>query len=237
MKQKFIAVFVALAFVSFGWAAPKHTVAAPAPAEEEEVAEDEDATAVEDTEEEEVEEDTEDADEEEVVAPAPKKVKNAKKKAAEDPAYFLGFGTDLLGENFGYWRATLNVTADVSLYILLNYAISSTTTETAGVPNDDHYITSYGVGAGVSYGFATPILPTYAGLALVYNGSTDNDYMGLDFQIFGGIKASPVKGFEIAAQPGFDIKYASYTPNDGLTNISATTFSLATRVYLTWFIF
>ena len=236
MKQKFIAVFVALAFVGFGWAAPKHTVAAPAPAEEEEVAEDEDATAVEDTEEE-VEEDTEDADEEEVVAPAPKKVKNAKKKAAEDPAYFLGFGTDLLGENFGYWRATLNVTADVSIYILLNYTTSSTTTEIAGVSNTTD-ASSYGVGAGVSYGFATPILPTYAGLALVYNGhSTDDDYIGLDFQIFGGIKASPVKGFEIAAQPGFDIKYASYTPDAGVTTISNTTFSLATRVYLTWFIF
>ncbi len=235
MKQKFIAVFVALAFVGFGWAAPKHKVVVSAPAEEEEVAEDEDATAVEDTQEEEVE-DTENADEEEVVAPAPKKVKKVKKKAAEDPAYFLGFGTDLLGENFGYWRATLNVTADVSLYILLNYAISSTTSETAGVstPTD---VTSYGVGAGVSYGFATPILPTYAGLALVYNGSTDNDYMELDFQIFGGIKASPVKGFEIAAQPGFDIKYVSYTQNDGLTKNSATTFGLATRVYLTWFIF
>jgi len=131
------------------------------------------------------------------------------------------------------------VTSDVSIYILLNYATSSTTTEIAGVSATTD-ATSYGIGAGVSYGFATPILPTYAGLALVYNGhsnNTEDDYIGLNFQIFRGIKASPVKGFEIAAQPGFDIKYVSYTPDAGVTTISNTTFSLATRVYLTWFIF
>jgi hypothetical protein len=201
MKQKFIAIFVALAFISFGWAAPKHsTTKTVAPSEEEEAVEEEavEEEAEEDNDSTEIEE--EDSEEEEaVVAPAPKAVKKAKKTA---PApYFLGFGTDLLGDNFGYWRATLNINADISLYILLNYATSTTTTKTAGVSVSADY-SFYGIGAGGSYGFATPILPSYAGLALIYHGnSADNDYMGIDFQLFAGIKASPVKGFEIAAQP------------------------------------
>lgn len=96
MKQKFIAVFVAFAFVGFGWAAPKHTTAVSTPAEEEEVVEEDESTAVE---EEEVEEE-EEAEEEEVVAPAPKKVKKAKKASTSATSdsrfgFRLGFNDEL----------------------------------------------------------------------------------------------------------------------------------------------
>lgn len=234
MKKCFLAVITALSLAGFSYAQDDEY-------EEEEVVYEEEAPAPKASAPKKqevvyVEEDEEDE------APAKPAKKASKPRPAGMP--FVGVGVDVGG--------LLNQNANINVTFKLNEAMELTailgmwhrgeTTVTAGGVDQkqkDNY-TELSIGVGFDYYLnAGSLLPFSIGGELIYNApqteNADDDAMNLQINVLVGAHAELVKNLYLNGKVGLAMDYISYdTP---ATESSRLDLGLATKVYLTWFIF
>lgn len=245
MKKMFLAAITALALCSYSYAQD----------DEDEYEEDDAPARVEQT----------PAIDEDEEAPAPKPAKVEKKqKKSSDGSAFLGIGMGLTS-NFGdkglkeidvkiKLNESMMVTAILGLY---HFGETSTETKAPGSTitvdaGDNH--TAIALGAGFDYFLPTPLLPTSAGIDLIYasNGETEvvdeatkttttassGDFM---IDLVFGIHAEIVPNMILSGKVGLGIDYvfSSNEVSNQLgsveTNVSRLDFGLKAGVYATWF--
>jgi hypothetical protein len=245
MKKMFLAAITALALCSYSYAQDDYEDEY----EEDAPAREEAAPAVE--------------EEDEAPAPAPA-AKPAKKAKKSDGSAFLGIGMGLTS-NFAdkglkeidvkiKLNESMMVTAILGLY---HFGETSTETKAAGQTTtvdagDNH--TAIALGAGFDYFLPTPILPTSAGIDLIYasNGETEvvdeatkttstessGDFM---IDLVFGIHAEIVPNMILSGKVGLGIDYifrsneVSNQLGSVETSVSRLDFGLKAGVYATWF--
>lgn len=244
MKKMFLAAITALALCSYSYAQDDEDEY-----EEDAPAREEAAPAVE--------------EEDEAPAPAPA-AKPAKKAKKSDGSAFLGIGMGLTS-NFAdkglkeidvkiKLNESMMVTAILGLY---HFGETSTETKAPGSTvtvdaGDNH--TAIALGAGFDYFLPTPILPTSAGIDLIYasNGETEvvdeatkttttassGDFM---IDLVFGIHAEIVPNMILSGKVGLGIDYV-FSSNEVSsqaasieTSVSRLDFGLKAGVYATWF--
>ena len=244
MKKMFLAAITALALCSYSYAQDDY---------EDEY--EEDAPAREDA--------APAVEEDEAPAPAPA-AKPAKKAKKSDGSAFLGIGMGLTS-NFGdkglkeidvkiKLNESMMVTAILGLY---HFGETSTETKAPGSTvtvdaGDNH--TAIALGAGFDYFLPTPLLPTSAGIDLIYasNGETEvvdeatkttttassGDFM---IDLVFGIHAEIVPNMILSGKVGLGIDYV-FSSNEVSsqaasieTSVSRLDFGLKAGVYATWF--
>lgn len=244
MKKMFLAAITALALCSYSYAQDDYEDEY----EEDAPAREEAAPAVE---------------EDEAPAPAPA-AKPAKKAKKSDGSAFLGIGMGLTS-NFGdkglkeidvkiKLNESMMVTAILGLY---HFGETSTETKAPGSTvtvdaGDNH--TAIALGAGFDYFLPTPLLPTSAGIDLIYasNGETEvvdeatkttttassGDFM---IDLVFGIHAEIVPNMILSGKVGLGIDYV-FSSNEVSsqaasieTSVSRLDFGLKAGVYATWF--
>lgn len=245
MKKMFLAAITALALCSYSYAQDDYEDEY----EEDAPAREEAAPAVE--------------EDDEAPAPAPA-AKPAKKAKKSDGSAFLGIGMGLTS-NFAdkglkeidvkiKLNESMMVTAILGLY---HYGETSTENKTpAGTittdAGDNH--TAIALGAGFDYFLPTPLLPTSAGIDLIYasNGETEvvdeatkttttassGDFM---IDLVFGIHAEIVPNMILSGKVGLGIDYvfsSNEVSNQAAsieTSVSRLDFGLKAGVYATWF--
>lgn len=243
MKKMFLAAVTALALCSYGYAQ-----------DDEDEYEDDAPARV---------EQTSAFDEDEEEAPAAKPAKVEKKANKSEGGAFLGIGMGL-SSNFGDKglkqidvKIKLNESMMVTAILGL-YHHGETTTETKAVTTietdaGDNY-TGLAIGAGFDYFLPTPLLPTSAGIDLIYvsNGETETTDPATattvtqssgDFLIdlMFGIHAEIVPNMILTGKAGlgFDYVFASREDKNAAgtveNNASRLDFGLKAGVYATWF--
>ena len=239
MKKIFLSAVIALALCSYGYAqdeeeyeeeeaAPAKVAKAPAYEEEEE--------------------------EEEAPAPAPKKAEKKKEKKSSSGAAFFGAGIDVGG--------LLNEAANIRLVFRLNESMELTAIlgmyhhgESSWEDNNgnkqdakDNY-TDLSVGAGFDFFIMRNALPVSIGGEIIYTSpavieaagkefpsNDDTSLMRLNINVLLGAHAELVSNLYLTGKIGLAIEYDSVdVSNQG--NGSYLDFALATKVYLTWFMF
>lgn len=244
MKKMFLAAITALALCSYSYAQDDEDEY-----EEDAPAREEAAPAVE--------------EEDEAPAPAPA-AKPAKKAKKSDGSAFLGIGMGLTS-NFAdkglkeidvkiKLNESMMVTAILGLY---HFGETSTETKAPGSTitvdaGDNH--TAIALGAGFDYFLPTPLLPTSAGIDLIYasNGETEvvdeatkttttassGDFM---IDLVFGIHAEIVPNMILSGKVGLGIDYV-FSSNEVSsqaasieTSVSRLDFGLKAGVYATWF--
>lgn len=236
MKKIFLSAVIAMALCSYGYAqdeeeyyeeeeAPAKVTKAPAYEEEEE---------------------------EEEAAPVAKKEKKKEKKSSSGGAFF-GAGIDVGGllNNAANLRLVfkLNESMELSAILGLYHHGESSWTPNGGqeVKAGDNY-TELSIGAGFDFFVMRNILPISVGGEIIYTspnsitvaGQTfvandDTDLMLLQINLLLGGHAEIVKNLYLTGKIGLAIDYYSMSDNSG--EGSFLDFGLATKVYLTWFMF
>lgn len=233
MKKMFLAAITALALCSYSYAqddeyedeyeeeAPARVEEAPAPAVEEEEEE----------------------------APAPKAEKKIKKSSSGGAFMGIGMGltTDFDQLNLKFkLNENMMITA---IFGLMSHGETTTTVTVAGVESEqdagDDY-TEIAIGAGFDYFLPTPLLPTSAGIELIYasNGEHENaaeqsKYSSSDLliNIMFGAHAEIVPNLILTGKAGFGIDWFSdeYSAGGNKNENSRVDFGLKAGVYATWF--
>ena len=236
MKKIFLSAVIAMALCSYGYAqdeeeyeeeeAPAKVTKAPAYEEEEE---------------------------EEEAAPAPKKAEKKKKEKKSSGEAFFGAGIDVGGllNNAANLRLVfkLNESMELSAILGLYHHGESSWTPNGGqeVKAGDNF-TELSIGAGFDFFVMRNILPISVGGEIIYTspnsvtvaGQTfvandDTDLMLLQINLLLGAHAEIVKNLYLTGKIGLAIDYYSMSDNTG--EGSFLDFGLATKVYLTWFMF
>lgn len=231
MKKMFLAAITALAFCSYSYAQD----------DEYEDEYEEEAPAR-------VEEEPAPAIEEEEEAPAPKVEKKANKSSSGGAFMGIGMGltTDFDQLNLKFkLNESMMVTA---IFGLLSHGETTYTTTTNGVEAEtdagDDY-TEIAIGAGFDYFLPTPLLPTSAGIELIYasNGEQENgagekfSSSDLLINIMFGAHAEIIPNMILSGKVGFGIDWFSseYTAGTQKTEASRVDFGLKAGVYASWF--
>ncbi|GEM_PF-742573 len=237
MKKIFLSAVIAMALCSYGYAqdeeeyeeeeAPAQVTKAPAYEEEEE---------------------------EEEAAPVAKKAEKKKEKKASNGAAFFGAGIDVGGllNNAGNIRLVFKLNESMELAAILGmyHHGESSWEDNNGNKNDakDNY-TDLSVGAGFDFFIMRNALPVSIGGEIIYTspaaieaaGQTfvsndDTSLMRLNINVLLGAHAELVSNLYLTGKIGLAIEYNSVdVSNQG--NGSYLDFALATKVYLTWFMF
>ncbi|WP_298770001.1 hypothetical protein [uncultured Fibrobacter sp.] len=236
MKKMFLAAITALALCSYSYAqdedeyeyeedgAPARVEEKAAPAEEEE---------------------------EEEEAPAPKKVEKKAKKSSSSGGAFLGLGMGLT-DTFNQLNLKFKLNESMmitAIFGLVSHGETTYTTTVAGTETEvdagDDY-TELAIGAGFDYFLPTPVLPTSAGIELIYasNGekedaeaqskfSSSDLYINLMF----GAHAEIVPNLILSGKVGFGIDWYSTEETAGERKTEASRVDVGIRggIYATWF--
>ena len=247
MKKIFLSAVIAMALCSYGYAqdedeyeedeAPAKVSKAPAYEEEEE----------------------------DDVAPAPKKAdkKKAEKKSSPSGAFF-GAGIDIGGllENNQVMRLTFRLADNMELSGILGFWHHGATTETYNAPLADGSTektlednnTYFGIGVGFDFFLTRNIVSTSVGGEFIFSMPNtvdaqnddgepitvkvgkDVDVYNIKFNVLAGGHAELVSGLVLTGKIGLSIDYNSASVAN-LGDRSYLDFGLATKVYLTWFMF
>ncbi len=230
MKKAFLAVITALSLAGFSYAQDDEYE------EEEVVYEDEaPAPAAKASGKQKVVYEEVDEDEEADVPAAPAKKKKASKPSVPNENGTFGVGAELIG--LDRIRLVYNLNASMAIVGLLDFGYQS-----VDVPGRTHSDGSTDVasesaweaaiGAGFMYTMPTPVLPVFGEADLVI-GTTYEDHFTFDMDLFFGVKASIIKGLELAGQAGIMFGYESW--DVGVTDFSAFSMGLGAKVYATWY--
>lgn len=234
MKKIFLSAVIALALCSYGYAqdeeeyeeeeAPAKVTKAPAYEEEEE---------------------------EEEAAPAPKKAEKKEKKSSGGA--FFGAGVDVGGllNNAGNIRLVFKLNKNMELAAILgmyHHGESSYTPNGGQEQNAKDNYTELSIGAGFDFFVKRDFLPVSIGGEFIYTSpralvaggqefvaSNDIDLMLLQFNVLLGAHAEIVNNLYITGKIGLGMSY--YSESDPAGEGSFLDFALATKVYLTWFMF
>ena len=196
----------------------------------------------------------EDDEEEEEAAPAPKKVEKKASKSAEGGAAFFGAGIDVGGllNNAGNIRLVFKLGESMELSGILGFRHHGQTTAEDNNGNKQDFKDNYtelSIGAGFDFFVVREVLPVSVGGEIIYtspyemetpmgrvNADDDTDLMKLDFNVLLGGHAELVKNLILTGKIGLNIEYNSASVNNQ-GDASYIDFGLATKVYLTWFMF
>ena len=236
MKKIFLSAVIALALCSYGYAqdeeeyeeedaAPAKVAKAPAYEEEEE---------------------------EEEAAPVAKKAEKKKEKKSSGGAFF-GAGIDVGGllNNAANMRLVfkLNESMELSAILGMYHHGESSYTPNGGQEQKgkDNY-TELSVGAGFDFFVKKDLLPVSIGGEFIYTSprsidaagqtfvaSNDIDLMQIQINVLLGAHAELVNNLFLTGKIGLGISY--YSESDPAGEGSFLDFALATKVYLTWFMF
>ena len=235
MKKIFLSAVIALALCSYGYAqdeeeyeeeeAPAKVTKAPAYEEEEE---------------------------EEEAAPAPKKAEKKKEKKSSGGAFF-GAGVDVGGllNNAGNIRLVFKLNENMELAAILgmyHHGESSYTPNGGQEQSAKDNYTELSIGAGFDFFVKKDFLPVSIGGEFIYTSprslvaggqefvaSNDIDLMLLQINVLLGAHAEIVNNLYITGKIGLGMSY--YSESDPAGEGSFLDFALATKVYLTWFMF
>lgn len=235
MKKIFLSAVIALALCSYGYAQDEEEyeeeeapakVVKKAPAYEEE--------------------------EEEEEAPVAKKAEKKKEKKSSGGAFF-GAGIDVGGllNNAANMRLVfkLNESMELSAILGMYHHGESSYTPNGGQEQSakDNY-TELSIGAGFDFFVKKDFLPVSVGGEFIYTSprslvaagqefvaNNDIDLMLLQINVLLGAHAEIVNNLYITGKIGLGVSY--YSESDPAGEGSFLDFALATKVYLTWFMF
>ncbi len=235
MKKIFLSAVIAMALCSYGYAqdeeeyeeeeAPAQVTKAPAYEEEEE---------------------------EEEAAPAPKKAEKKKEKKSSGGAFF-GAGVDVGGllNNAGNIRLVFKLNENMELSAILgmyHHGESSYTPNGGQEQKGKDNYTELSVGAGFDFFIKKDFLPVSVGGEFIYTSpqtlnvagqavtaSNDIDLMQIQINLLLGAHAELVNNLFLTGKIGLGIGY--FSESDPAGEGSFLDFALATKVYLTWFMF
>ncbi|MBR6379256.1 MAG: hypothetical protein IKS02_04715 [Fibrobacter sp.] len=237
MKKIFLSAVIALALCSYGYAqdeeeyeeedaAPAKVAKAPAYEEEEE--------------------------EDEAPAPVAKKAEKKKEKKSSGSAFF-GAGIDVGGllNNAANMRLVfkLNESMELSAILGMYHHGESSYTPNGGQEQSakDNY-TELSIGAGFDFFVKKDFLPVSIGGEFIYTSpralvaggqefvaSNDIDLMLLQINVLLGAHAEITNNLFLTGKIGLGMSY--YSESDPAGEGSFLDFALATKVYLTWFMF
>ena len=196
----------------------------------------------------------EDDEEEEEAAPAPKKVEKKASKSAEGGAAFFGAGIDVGGllNNAANIRLVFRLGENMELAAILGmyHHGESSWEDNNGNKLDakDNY-TDLSVGAALDFYIMRNALPVSIGGEFIYTSpavieaagdrfvsNDDTSLMRLNINVLLGAHAELVRNLYLTGKIGLAIEYNSVSvSNQG--DGSYLDFALATKVYLTWFMF
>ena len=239
MKKIFLSAVIALALCSYGYA------------QDDEEYEEEEAPAK-------VEKKApayEEEEEEEEAAPAPKKAekKKEKKKSSGNSGAFMGAGIDVGGllNNAGNIRLVFRLNESMELAAILGmyHHGESSYTPNGGteLKGKDNY-TELSIGAGFDFFIKKDFLPVSVGGEFIYTSpqqieaagqtftaNNDTDLMQIQINLLLGAHAELMDNLFLTGKIGLGIGY--YSESDPAGEGSFLDFALATKVYLTWFMF
>ena len=228
MKKIFLSAVIALALCSYGYA------------QDEDEYEEEDEAPAKVVKKAAVEEDEEEEDE----APVAKKADKKKEKKSSGGAFF-GIGLDLTGafSNDPAVNLSFKINDDMILSAIFGLVHSGETTVNAngqenGLKDD---ATTLSVGAAFDYILVKKFIPFSLGGDFVYNSLPDEQNTEgngeIEFGVLAGVHGEVAPNLVLSGKAGLGFVYAFGDQVGGTGDYSRLDFSIAYKVYLTWFAF